>query len=214
MVWKVAGIALLGPRVAAVVIAADFPVAGRIVLQKFDALKPLCALPEIEMRHHQPHRAAMLRLERCARPAMREQRVLAGKIFQREVGGIAVMGMQHHEARFIARLAGHQKIVGREPFPLIIIARPGGDAVDVGGEFCLRLPGELREIPENRFFHRAVDVEPPAFPRNLRRQAEIEDGPIPGQMLSRRQALLLGPRGFSGEEFALARPALLAARQL
>ena len=37
---------------------------------------------------------------------MREQGVFGGKIFQREIGGVAVMGMQHDEARFLARLAG------------------------------------------------------------------------------------------------------------
>ena len=44
---SVAGIALLGPRIAAIVIAADFPVARRIFAEKFDALQPLRAFPEI-----------------------------------------------------------------------------------------------------------------------------------------------------------------------
>ncbi len=99
---------------------------------------------------------------------MREQGVFRGKIFQREVCGVAVVGMQHHEPGFIARLAGHQKIVGREPLPLIVVARPGGDAMDVGGEFCLRLCEKLRKIPEDRLLDRAVDIEPPALLRNPR----------------------------------------------
>ena len=72
----------------------------------------------------------------------------------------------------------------------------------------LRLRGELRKVPEDRIFDRAVDVEPPALARNVRRQAEIERRPVPGQMLARRQALLFGPRDLAGEEVALARPAL------
>ena len=118
------------------------------------------------------------------------------------------MGMQHHEPRLVARPAGVEQIAGRKPLPLIVVARPCGDAMDVGNEFALRLRGELRKIPEDRIFDRAVDVEPPALARNVRRQAEIERRPVLGQMLSRRQALLLGPRDLSGEEVALARPAL------
>ena len=67
---------------------------------------------------------------------MGEQGVFGGEIFQREIGGVAVMGMQHDEARFLARLAGIEQIAGRKPFPLIVVARPGGDAMDVGDEFA------------------------------------------------------------------------------
>jgi hypothetical protein len=62
------GITLFFPRIAAVVIAADFPVARCIVVAEFDALQPLGAFPEIEMRHHQPHRAAVFLLQRRAGP--------------------------------------------------------------------------------------------------------------------------------------------------
>src|SRR6516165_7186340 len=59
-----------------------------------------------------------------------------------------------------------------------------------------------------------MDVEPPALARNIWRHAEVERWPILGEMLARRQALRLGPRYRAGEEFALGRPALFAARQL
>src|SRR5262245_31252889 len=65
---SVAGISLLSPRIAAVVIAADFPIAGLVLGQEFDGLQPLRALPEIEMRHDEAHRAAMLDVERLAGP--------------------------------------------------------------------------------------------------------------------------------------------------
>ena len=71
--------------------------------------------------------------------------------------------MQHHEAGFVARLAGHQEIAGRKSLKLIVVARPGGDAMNVGSEFCLRLRRELGKIPEDRVLDRAVDVEPPAL---------------------------------------------------
>src|SRR5947208_14683777 len=139
---SIAGIALLGPGIAAVVIAADFPVARRILSEEFDALQPLCALPEIERRHHQPHRAAVLRLERRAGPGVCEQGVLGGKIFQRQIGGVAVMGMQHDVFCFVARMARIKEIADRQPLPLVVVPRPCGHAMDVGSEFCLRLRGE------------------------------------------------------------------------
>jgi hypothetical protein len=140
---SIAGIALLGPGIAAVVIAADLPVARRIRAEELDALQPFRALPEIEMRHHQPHRAAMFLLQRHARPAMHEQGVFRGKIFQRQIGGVTVMGIQHDMAGFIARLARIEQIAGRQPLPLIVVARPGGHAMDVGDQFGLRLRCEL-----------------------------------------------------------------------
>src|SRR5882724_13661231 len=63
---SIAGIALFPPRITAVVIAADLPVARRMAFKEFDALQPLRALPEIQMRQHQPHRAAMFLLQRRA----------------------------------------------------------------------------------------------------------------------------------------------------
>src|SRR5258706_4012539 len=123
------------------------------------------------------------------------------------------MRMQHHVARFVARMAGMKEIAGRQPFPLVVVARPCCDAVDVGSEQCLRPRGEFGKIPEDRLLYRAVDVEPPALAGDVRRQAEVEGGPVPGQMLPRRQALLFGPRGFSGEKAAFPGPALLAARE-
>ena len=77
--------------------------------------------------------------------------------------------------------------------------------MDIGDEFRLRLRGELRKIPEDRLLDRAVDIEPPALAGNIWRQPEVEDGPIPGEMLSRRQTLFLGPRDFAGPKAAGAR---------
>src|ERR1700688_2643130 len=82
--WRrtsIVGIALFVPRIATVVIAADFPVARCILVQEFDRLQPFRAFPEIEMRHHQPHRAAVFCLKRRAGPAMGEQGVNGGEIF-------------------------------------------------------------------------------------------------------------------------------------
>src|SRR4051812_41295371 len=83
---SVARIALLLPGIPPVMIAAYLPVARRILCTKFNALQPLRALPEIEVGDHQPHRAAVLGLKLRAGPAMREQGVFGGEIFEGEIG--------------------------------------------------------------------------------------------------------------------------------
>ena len=70
---------------------------------------------------------------------MREQGILGGEILQRKVGGVTVMGMQQDETRFVARPAGVKQIAGRKSLPLVVVARPCRDAVDVGGKLRLRL---------------------------------------------------------------------------
>ncbi len=57
---SIVGIALLGPRIAPVMVAAHLPEARLVGGHELDPLQPLGALPQIQMRHDQPHRAAML----------------------------------------------------------------------------------------------------------------------------------------------------------
>src|SRR2546422_10929284 len=65
-VTSVPAVALLFPRVATPVIAERFPEAQLVVIHQAKSSEPLGALPEIQMRHHQSRRAAMLRGERLA----------------------------------------------------------------------------------------------------------------------------------------------------
>src|SRR6516164_11372321 len=197
---SIAGIALLGPWIAAVMVAADLPVARHIGAEKFDGLQPFGAFPEIEMRHHEPYRAAMFRRQRRARPAMREQGVISRKIFQCEIGGVAVVGMQHDKAGVLVRPARAEEIAGGKSLPLVVVARPGGDAVDIGDESRLRLRRECRKIPEQGVFNGAVDVEPPALARNTGREPKIERRPVLREVLPGRQSLLLGTGNLAGEE--------------
>jgi len=44
---------------------------------------------------------------------MGEQGVNGCEIFERKIGGVAVMGVQHDEACFRARLAGGEEVAGR-----------------------------------------------------------------------------------------------------
>ena len=144
-------IALFGPGITAVVIAAHFPKTRLSSVQEFDRLQPFRALPEIEMRHDEPHRAAMLGFERlhptsygrAARPQQRNRQA-TGWWCSRQA--YAAPRSAHPRLR----LAGLKEIACRKAFPLIVVARPGRDTVNVGDELRLRLRGELRQRSRTR----------------------------------------------------------------
>src|SRR5690348_11050905 len=57
---------LLAPGVAAVVVAVLLPEAGLVAGQQGELGDPLRALPEVQVRYEQPHRAAVLDRQRAA----------------------------------------------------------------------------------------------------------------------------------------------------
>src|SRR5215212_3451825 len=60
---SVAPVALLAPGVPVVVVAQGLPEAGDVVGGELQAPHPLGALPEVQVRHQQPRRAAVLGLQ-------------------------------------------------------------------------------------------------------------------------------------------------------
>src|SRR5688500_16695579 len=63
---SVAAVAFFEPRVAAVVVAEGLPEPGLVALDESNTADPFGALPEVQVRHHEPCRAAVLRRERVA----------------------------------------------------------------------------------------------------------------------------------------------------
>src|SRR4051794_21032647 len=57
---------LLAPRVATVVVAELLPEPARVPRQELQPAHPLCALPEIEVRHKQARRPTVFGVERLA----------------------------------------------------------------------------------------------------------------------------------------------------
>src|SRR5260370_7278144 len=94
---SIPGISLFRPGIAAVVIAAHFPIARRVLATEFDALQPFGALPEIEMRHDEAHRAAVLLLQRLAGPATPHPGALPRKFFHPALRVVALMAIHPHE---------------------------------------------------------------------------------------------------------------------
>src|SRR4051812_27222682 len=63
---SVVRVALLAPWVAVHVVAAQLPEAGLVPRGELQPLQPLGRLPEVEVRHEQPRRPAVVGLERPA----------------------------------------------------------------------------------------------------------------------------------------------------
>src|SRR5215211_505991 len=75
---SVAPVALLTPRIPVVVVAERLPEAGLVGLRDLDLGEPLGALPEVQVRHEQPCRAAVLGLERRAVERVHDPRLAIG----------------------------------------------------------------------------------------------------------------------------------------
>src|SRR5262249_6548527 len=94
---SVSGITLFAPGIAIEVVAERFPEARRILGHEIQPAHPFRAFPEIEMRHEQPRRTAMLRRERLAFIVRGDHRLAADHIGDRHVGGVIAVAMQHGE---------------------------------------------------------------------------------------------------------------------
>src|SRR6266446_8168602 len=95
----VAVVALLTPRVAVVVIAERLPEPGLIAVHEAQLPYPLGTLPEVEMRHEEPGRAAVLGRERDAIVFHGGPCLAAGDVGERQVGCVASVGHREHVRR-------------------------------------------------------------------------------------------------------------------
>src|SRR5256885_10578252 len=88
----VAAVALLFPRVAADVIAEGLPESGCLFLGEVQPTDPLRALPEVEVRHHEPSRAAVLGIEWRPVVLVRDEGLAVDEVRQTEVRCISAVG--------------------------------------------------------------------------------------------------------------------------
>src|SRR3954471_15338502 len=89
---------LLLPRVAAVVVAVLLPEARLVALHHGDPADPLGALPEVQVRHQHPHRAAVLHRQGLTVELPNHPGLAAGDVLDRQVGGVAGLRRRHDEA--------------------------------------------------------------------------------------------------------------------
>ena len=181
--------------------------------REFDALDPLGALPEVELGDHHAQGPAMLAADRLAVPAPGQQHVVGREVGQRHVGRVGVVGMEDDVLRGGLGLHQLQQIARAHALPPVVVARPGGDAVDVGRERGLGQVGELAPFPGRGALDLAVDEQAPGMGRDLGLDAEIEHRPVLDLALAGRQALRMGRR-LAGQQPAALGPLLLAVYQL
>src|SRR5690349_7622530 len=84
-------VALLGPRVAVVVVPVLLPEPGFVGLRHRDPADPLGALPEVQMRHEQSRRPTVFARERLAVVGVHDPRLPAGHVAERQVGRVAAV---------------------------------------------------------------------------------------------------------------------------
>src|SRR3954447_9111304 len=85
---SVACIPLLFPWVTVVVVAVALPESGLIVRAQLDPANPLRTLPEVVARDEQPRRATVLRGERLVLILIRDPRLAAAHVGERQVGRV------------------------------------------------------------------------------------------------------------------------------
>ena len=81
-----------------IVVAQRLPEARLILLDQAQAPYPLGALPEVEVRHQQACRAAVLRLQGLAFIGVDDPGLPSSHLVQRQVGGIAPIAEGDHIA--------------------------------------------------------------------------------------------------------------------
>ena len=135
------------------------PEARLVVRAQLEPAHPLRALPEVEVRHQQPRRAAVLRRERLAVVAERDPRLAAGDVRERQIGGVAAVAEREHVLG--RRLDAVQQRCRARRRASGVELRPLGHAVDVDGDRLARAAPELVPGPAARLVDLAADREAP-----------------------------------------------------
>ena len=152
--------------------------------------------------------------EGFAVPGMDEHGVGSGEILERQVGGVAVVGVQDDEVGLRLGADEGEQVACGDAGPAVVVARPGGDAVHVGDGLALREGEEAGPVPCRLLVDEAEDAEFPLSRVDVRLDAEVEDGPVADEMLTRWEAVSALAGDPAGEEAALGGPALLGAGEL
>src|SRR5947209_15211801 len=138
---SVAPVALLTPRVSAVVVAEALPEAGLVTLADLEPAHPFRALPEVQVRDEQPCGTAVLGGERRALGGERHPRLAAGDVVDRQVRRVAAVAEGGPEGP--VDLDPVEQRVDRDALPGHVEPGPLRHAVDVAGD---RLERELAEL--------------------------------------------------------------------
>src|SRR5262249_37341599 len=177
-------VALFLPRIALIVISANLPEAWSVFGEKLDPIDPFRALPEIPIGNDSPHWSSMLARKWLSFPGMREKDVFVGKRLERYVCRVAIIGVQHHVARF--RHWPHQvdQCAACHAAPVIVVPAPSGYTMDIACRLDLRQSQKLRERKGHGLLNNTANPQTPIFGFHVRLNPEIEHRPVRHQLLS------------------------------
>jgi hypothetical protein len=143
---------------------------------------PLRGLPEIQVRHQQPHRATMRGGQRFALVTVDDPGLADEKIGHRDVGGVATVGTDQCE--FGDSVDRFEKRVQRNAFPFGIQLGPGGDAVNADSEPLAAQSLQLSPRPPVLGAELVSDCESPVVEVDARSRPCLQDREVRGQMLT------------------------------
>src|SRR4051794_6638816 len=169
---------LLLPRVAPVVVAVLLPEAGLVALHHGDPADPLGALPEVQVWHQHPHRAAVLDRQGLTVELPDHPGLAAGDVLDRQVGGVAGLRRRHDEAPLGGGPGDVQQRVDADAAEPGVELRPGRDAVDVTAVLGAGQRMRLVPAPGGRVLDLAVDADAPRLGRDPRRRLGGEHRPV------------------------------------
>src|SRR5437868_12905467 len=145
---SVAPVPLFQPRVAENVIAVGLPETRLVLVLQPEAAHPLRALPEVEVRHQQPRRPAVLRLERLAVVVVGDPCLAIRDVLERQVRRVTPVAEREQVAGIMVDES--EERVERDALPDGVELRPLGDAMDVGRDLLARQGLELVPRPARR----------------------------------------------------------------
>ena len=190
-------------------VAALFPETGAVAIHEFDALQPFGAFPEVIFRNNRAHRATMIARDLLPFPFIGEQNVGIGEIGQSQIGRVAIMAVKHYMRGGRFWLHDRQQMRSGDPLPMIIEARPGGNAVNVGDVLKLGLRQEILKTPLDRCLDQAIDRERPFPCLDLWLDPKVENRPVLDLMLPGGQAIQTAIAGLAGDQAAFVHPFFL-----
>src|SRR5215468_3302535 len=180
-------IPLLLPGVGVVVIAVALPETGPVGRRELDPVQPLRAFPEVARWDEETHRTAVLRGQRLAVGFVRDERVLFVERREGHVLGVAGRGVGDREMRRLLRLAECRKLPPVDPAESGVEAAPPRDAMDVRRDFGRRQRPQLLVVECDLLLDLAEDPQLPGGDVDVRNVPRVENGPLLGQVLARRQ---------------------------
>lgn len=184
-------IPLLGPRVAAHVIAVLLPESRGVPVHQLDAAHPLRRLPEVQVRHDQASRAAVLGEEWLAVVVGRDEVPLPQEIIERQVGRIVGISVHQGMRRRCPHARARQQRRDRDAREDVVVARPLGHAMDVAEHFAHRQPAEFLPADLEGPLDLAEYAERPVTEVCAGHVAVVQHRPLRRRVLAGREALTI-----------------------